>query len=283
MNERRSWSRILVLPGIVAILLGIIEPGEGLSVLYVLSGIGLVALSAFLGKTRHRALVLGALGVGAIGLSARIALWVLEDRYSWWPEISAAEPVFPARPLHLVWTIGVGASLAGAALVLFEFLYAEDVPMNTRRWWSRTVTFVGPAMMALGAYLVKSDYPVFPYVIGWLLLPLQKVWRQDGWNLIPCALIGAIMLAGSGLAALGAYLVKSRYRRFLYVALALTACGLTTTLVLMDKYTYLAAPWWEVFCFTYPIGLIMSCVGAVLVLIESFRRAPVSQDGVGTV
>jgi hypothetical protein len=118
-------------------------------------------------------------------------------------------------------------------------------------------------------------------VVSSLLLPLVKEWWVGEGPSLAFIVQGLFMFAGSGLAALGAYLAKSHHRRFLYVALALTACGLTM-LFLMARFNPPgnATEWWEIFYVTYPIGAILSLVGAVLVIIESFRRPPVPQDNV---
>jgi hypothetical protein len=74
MNGATRWSRILVIAGLAAMLIGALDPLEGS--LVILPGTGMVALGALLGKSRHRTLlswsfVLVAVGVGALwGLSA---------------------------------------------------------------------------------------------------------------------------------------------------------------------------------------------------------------------
>jgi multisubunit Na+/H+ antiporter MnhB subunit len=92
----------------------------------------------------------------------------------------------------------------------------------------------------------------------------------------------AVILPGSGLAALGAFLGRSRYRKYLYGALALTVCGLATLFLAFIFYSETAdtAPWWAFLVSACPIGGIMSLVGAVLVIFESFRRLPVPKDSV---
>lgn len=68
------WSRILVIAGSIAMLIGAVDPLEGS--LIILPGSGMVALGTLLGKGRHRILlywmwvfILIAIGVGA--------MWVL--------------------------------------------------------------------------------------------------------------------------------------------------------------------------------------------------------------
>lgn len=68
------WSRILVIVGLVAMVIGALDPLEGS--LVILPGTGLIALGALLGKSRYRSLLcwsfaLVAIGVGALfGVSA---------------------------------------------------------------------------------------------------------------------------------------------------------------------------------------------------------------------
>ncbi len=69
MNEATRWSRILVIAGLVAMLIGAVDPLEGS--LLILPGSALVALGALLGKSRHRrflywSLVFVAVGVGGL-------------------------------------------------------------------------------------------------------------------------------------------------------------------------------------------------------------------------
>jgi predicted membrane protein len=136
--------------------------------------------------------------------------------------------------------------------------------MNKRMLWSRILSVVGLAMMAIGVLAL----------VGLLRvrrggLPIDGLWG---------------FLLGSGLVALGANLGRSLYRRFLYMALGLTVCGLTTViLVAMMYFEAENLPWWTYVVFACPIcGGIMSLVGAVLVIVESFRRPPVPQDSVAT-
>jgi uncharacterized membrane protein len=69
MNGSRRWPLILVIVGLIGMIIGAIDPLEGSAV--ILPGIFLVALGAFVGKSRHRrllgwAFVLVAIGVGAM-------------------------------------------------------------------------------------------------------------------------------------------------------------------------------------------------------------------------
>src|ERR1035437_521846 len=76
MNARELWSRILVIVGGIAMLVGALDPMEGSVV--ILPGSGLFALGTFLGQHERRLItyrvwvfILIAIGVGAMwGLSA---------------------------------------------------------------------------------------------------------------------------------------------------------------------------------------------------------------------
>jgi hypothetical protein len=88
MPTRWRWSRILVVVGLVAILVGAADPLEGS--LVILPGTGLLALAAWLGNSRHRRLLywscaLVATGVGAMwGMSAVGGLGGSTGRSMWW-------------------------------------------------------------------------------------------------------------------------------------------------------------------------------------------------------
>ena len=69
MKTRQFWSRILAIAGLLAMLVGAVDPLEGS--LLVLPGSGLIALGAGVGQSRYRrllyvAFVLVAIGVGAM-------------------------------------------------------------------------------------------------------------------------------------------------------------------------------------------------------------------------
>jgi hypothetical protein len=88
MSGASRWSRILVIVGLVAMVIGALDPLEG--ALVILPGTGLVALGALLGNSRHRILlswsfVLVAVGVGALwGLSALGGVGGNSGRSNWW-------------------------------------------------------------------------------------------------------------------------------------------------------------------------------------------------------
>ncbi|NIM59848.1 MAG: hypothetical protein GTO16_13050 [Candidatus Aminicenantes bacterium] len=85
-----------------------------------------------------------------------------------------------------------------------------------------------------------------------------------------------IILPGSGLVALGAFLGKSHHRRFIYWAFMMIVFGVAVVVVLSlfggvggDTGRSM---WWLLTALPYPVGWIMSIIGAVRLLIESFRK-----------
>ena len=87
---------------------------------------------------------------------------------------------------------------------------------------------------------------------------------------------GFIILFGSGLTALGAFLSKSPYRKFVYWAFGLTALGMAVVMIWscfggVGGNTGRSA-WWLLTALPYPVGWVMSLVGAVRLLIRSLRK-----------
>ncbi len=99
MNARMLWSRILVIVGGIAMLLGTLDPLEGS--LLILPGSGLIALGMFLGKRERRTLVywvwvfiLIAVGVGAMFvLSAFGGIGGKGGHSMWWGILILPYPV----------------------------------------------------------------------------------------------------------------------------------------------------------------------------------------------
>ena len=90
MNARILWSRILRVVGVIAMILGTLDPLEGS--VFILLGSGLVALSMFLGRRSRRTFLywvwvflLIAVGVGAMfALSAVGGIGGRSGRSMWW-------------------------------------------------------------------------------------------------------------------------------------------------------------------------------------------------------
>jgi purine-cytosine permease-like protein len=116
MNARMLWSRILVVVGGIAMLLGAIDPLEGS--LIILIGSGMVTLGTLLGGSRRRILrywvwvfVLIAVGVGLMwGVSAFGGLGGTTGRSLWWGLVILPYPVG--------WIMGI----IGLILRLIEFV-----------------------------------------------------------------------------------------------------------------------------------------------------------------
>jgi hypothetical protein len=89
MDARNLWSRILIIVGGIAMLVGAIDPMEGS--LVILPGSGLVALGTHLGQGERRLItyrvwvfILVTIGVGALwGLSA-VGGFGCPGRSNWW-------------------------------------------------------------------------------------------------------------------------------------------------------------------------------------------------------
>lgn len=97
MNVASRWSRLLGIVGFVAMVIGALDPLEGS--LIILPGIGLVALEARLGHSRHRILlywsfVLMSVGIGALwALSALGGFGGNTGRSNWWGLVLLPYPV----------------------------------------------------------------------------------------------------------------------------------------------------------------------------------------------
>lgn len=116
--------------------------------------------------------------------------------------------------------------------------------MNKRRLWVALLSIIGLLAMVIGA-----------------LDPLEGAF---------------VILPGSGLIALGAFLGKSRHRRFIYWAFGLTAFGVAA-LIVLSLFGGVGgntgrSTWWLLTALPYPVGWIMSLLGAVHLLIKSFRK-----------
>lgn len=112
MNVSTGWARILIVAGLAGMVLGAIDPLEGSFV--ILPGVGLVALGALVGKSRHLNLLLWSLALVAFGVAAMVVLSWLggiggNSGHSIWWSIAIL-------PYPVGWLIG----LVAGVLVLAE-------------------------------------------------------------------------------------------------------------------------------------------------------------------
>ena len=105
MNARKLWSRILIVVGSIAMLVGAIDPMEGS--LVILPGSGLFALGTFLGQSERRLIayrvlvfILIAIGVGAMwGLTRVGGFGGNSGRSMWWGVLTL--------PYLIGWSMGI--------------------------------------------------------------------------------------------------------------------------------------------------------------------------------
>jgi hypothetical protein len=159
--------------------------------------------------------------------------------------------------------------------------------MNKRTLWSRILCVAGLAMIPIGvaAYVFNSRTPPYSSWLSPGMIAVGTAVYVVNGMFDPRArwlLLTGLILPGSGLVARAAFLGKSRYRKSLYGALVLSLCGLIAGFVVLAisfmNQSDVANPWWAFVAYAYPIGVIMSFVGAVVVIVESFHRPSVSKD-----
>jgi hypothetical protein len=115
--------------------------------------------------------------------------------------------------------------------------------MSAVTWWSRVLIFAGVAGMLVGA-----------------IDPLEG---------------SIIILPGSGLVALGAFLSKSRYRVVFYWSLILVAVGVAE-LGVLSMFGGIGSGsghslWWGLMVIPYPVGWILGLAGVILELTDIFK------------
>jgi hypothetical protein len=98
MNTRKLWSRILVIVGSIAMLVGALDPMEGR--LVILPGSGLVTLGTFLSNSGRGLfihwvciLVLIAVGVGALSLLSAWGFGGTSEHSMWWGVLILPYPI----------------------------------------------------------------------------------------------------------------------------------------------------------------------------------------------
>jgi hypothetical protein len=99
MHSRDIWSRVLLIAGYVAMIIGAIDPMEGS--LLILPGSGMVALGTFISQSERRVIaykvwvfILIAIGVGMLwGLSELGGFGGSSGRSLWWAVLILPYPV----------------------------------------------------------------------------------------------------------------------------------------------------------------------------------------------
>ncbi|MEN6365629.1 MAG: hypothetical protein ABFC88_02310 [Thermoguttaceae bacterium] len=120
MSRRTLWSIVLVIVGLLAMLVGAIDPLEGSFV--ILPGSAFVAAGAFLGKSRYRMLLFWACVLIAAGVGAMVIFTAMggigghSGRSLWWGLL--------VLPFPVGWIIG----LVGAILKLIESFKRPALP-----------------------------------------------------------------------------------------------------------------------------------------------------------
>jgi hypothetical protein len=112
MSPTAAASRVLLVVGLASALVGTIDPLEGS--LFILVGIGLMAVGAYIGRSRYRVLLSWSLGLVAVGVAAMVVLSWLggiggNSGHSIWLAILIV-------PYPVGWLLG----LVGAILALME-------------------------------------------------------------------------------------------------------------------------------------------------------------------
>ena len=126
--------------------------------------------------------------------------------------------------------------------------------MRARRIWSAVLIIVGLLAMLVGA--------VDPLEGSFIILP------------------------GSGVVTLGAFLAGSRYRMLTCLAFVLIALGVGA-MVVLSMWGGIGGDsghsiWWGLLVLPYPVGWFLGLGGVIFALIESFkRRVQSTEDGQG--
>ena len=117
MSRSNRWSRILGIAGFVGMLVGAIDPLEGSVV--IVAGVGLAALGAYVGKSRHFKLLGWAFGLVVVGVVAMFGWSAVggfggnTGRSYWW-----AITILP-------YPVGWIMAFAGAISALIRFFKAR--------------------------------------------------------------------------------------------------------------------------------------------------------------
>jgi len=116
VSTRTRWAQVLVIVGLIAMLIGAVDPLEGS--LIILPGSGMAALGAFLGQSRHRRVVYWAFGLIAVGVGAMFVLSMFggtggsTGRSNWW--------LLVVLPYPIGWIMGLAGVLPGIGKRRFD-------------------------------------------------------------------------------------------------------------------------------------------------------------------
>jgi hypothetical protein len=124
--------------------------------------------------------------------------------------------------------------------------------------------YVGKEQDSMSAHAVWSHILV---IVGLIAMLIGAIDPLEG---------SLIILPGTGIAALGAFLCKSRHRTLLYWAFILVGVGVGAMFVL-SMFGGIGGSdgrsmWWGLFILPYPVGWVMGLAGVILSLLESFKR-----------
>jgi hypothetical protein len=87
MKEKTKWTRVIYIIGVIALIIGILDPLEGSII--IVSGSTLVALSTYLSNDRHRKIfaisfIMIAIGVGFMFYLSSLGGFGKNAQLSWW-------------------------------------------------------------------------------------------------------------------------------------------------------------------------------------------------------
>lgn len=177
MDRRRQWALIACVVGLIAILVGLALQGvwtnraELWAALLTAAGSGLVALGAYLGRSRYRLLAFLALIVAIVDVAGTLR-------------------VLPYELMIVVRAIATPMSLASALLVLFGFVRRSPATAGAVAnqdirpkygWWPVLIT--GCVFAALGWSSTVFPSPLWlpASLISILLCVISVVWSLNHW------------------------------------------------------------------------------------------------------
>ena len=143
MNTRNLWSRILVIAGGIAMVIGAIDPMEGS--LLILPGSGMVALGTFIAQSERRLIayrvwvfILIAIGVGALWELGEVGgFGGSSERSMWWGLVVLPYPIGwlmgfwgPGSPRRMLW-LGIVVGLWYLTMPVILMNPTRPFPLST--------------------------------------------------------------------------------------------------------------------------------------------------------